>query len=45
MIFLDLHDDVKSIISRHLQSDCKIIKKIMTKPDDDLQKKRDENRY
>jgi hypothetical protein len=38
MNFLDLNDDVKFIISKHLLSDCKINKKIMTKSDDDLQK-------
>jgi hypothetical protein len=44
MNFLDLHDDVKVIIAKHLTSDNKIntinkINKIfMTKPDDDLQK-------
>ena len=36
--FFDLNDDVKSIIAKHLTSDYKINKKIMTKPDDDLQK-------
>ena len=34
----DLNDDVKLIISKHLQSDCKINLKVMSKSDDDLQK-------
>jgi len=38
MNFLDLHDDVKVIIAKHLTSDNKINKISMTKPDDDLQK-------
>ena len=38
MNFLDLHDDVKVIIAKHLTSDNKINKIFMTKPDDDLQK-------
>ena len=38
MNFLALKDDVKFIISNHVQSDCKINKNFMTKPDDDLQK-------
>ena len=38
MNFFDVNDDVKSIITKHLQSRCKINKKIVTKPDDDLQK-------
>ena len=38
MNFLDLNDDVKSIISKHLQSDYKIDKRCMTKPDDNLKK-------
>ncbi len=37
MNFLDLNDDVKSIISKHLH--CKIDKTCMTKPDDNLKKK------
>jgi hypothetical protein len=37
MNFLDLNDDVKFIISKHLTSDCKINTIFMTKPDDDLQ--------
>jgi hypothetical protein len=39
MNFLALNDDVKCIISNHLQSDCKINKIFMTEPDDNLQKK------
>jgi len=39
MNFLDLNDDVKSIISKHLQSDYKIDKTCMTKPDDNFKKK------
>ena len=38
MNFLDLNDDVNFIISKHLQSDCKINKKSMAKSDDDLHK-------
>ena len=38
MDFLALNDDVKFIISKHLQSDCKINKNFMTQPDDNLQK-------
>ena len=38
MNFLALNDDVKSIISNHLQSDCKINQIFMTEPDDNLQK-------
>jgi hypothetical protein len=38
MDFLALNDDVKFIISKHLQSDCKINKIFMTEPDDNLQK-------
>jgi len=34
MSFLNLNDDVKSIIAKHLSSDQDINKKIMTKPDD-----------
>jgi hypothetical protein len=39
MNFFDLNDDVKSIITKHSTSDYKINKSLMTKPDDDLQKK------
>jgi hypothetical protein len=38
MNVLDLHDDVKVIIAKHLTSDNKINKIFMTKSDDDLQK-------
>jgi len=38
MNFLDLHDDVKVIIAKHLTSDKKINKIFMTKPDDNLKK-------
>ena len=38
MNFLDLHDDVKVIIAKHLTSDKKINKILMTKPDDNLKK-------
>jgi len=38
MNFLALNDDVKFIISNHLQSDCKINQIFMTEPDDNLQK-------
>ena len=34
MNFFVLNDDVKSIITKHLSSDCKINKKFMTKSDD-----------
>ena len=37
MNFLALNDDVKFIISKQLQSDCKINKIFMTDPDDNLQ--------
>jgi hypothetical protein len=33
-----LNDDVKFIISKHLQNDCKINKIFMTEHDDNLQK-------
>jgi hypothetical protein len=39
MNFLALNDDAQFIISKHLRSDFKSIKKFMTKCDDDLQKK------
>ena len=39
MKFLDLNDDVKSSITKHITSDCKINKIFMTKSDNDLQKK------
>ncbi len=38
MSFFDLND-VKSIIAKHLTNDQAMNKKIMTKPDDDLQTK------
>ena len=38
MNFLALNDDVKFIISKHLQIDFESIKKFMTKCDDNLQK-------
>ena len=38
MNFLALNDDVKFIITDHLQSDRKIKKYFMTEPDDNLQK-------
>ena len=38
MNVLTLNDDVKFIISKHLQSDCKINKIFMTEPNDNLQK-------
>jgi hypothetical protein len=38
MKFLDLNDDVKSSITKHITSDCKINKIFMTKSDHDLQK-------
>ncbi len=38
MNVLDLTDDVKFIISKHLLSDCKMNKTFMTESDDDLQK-------
>jgi len=38
MIFLALNDNVKFIISNHLQSDYKINKTFMSEPDDNLQK-------
>ncbi len=37
MSFLDLNDDVKWIISKHLLNDKAINKVFMSKPDDDLQ--------
>jgi hypothetical protein len=39
MSFLDLNNDVKSIISKHVLNDNAINKILMTKPNDDLQKK------
>jgi len=38
MNFLALNDDVKLIITKHLQSDCRINEIFMTEPDDNLQK-------
>ena len=38
MNFLELNDDVRSIIMKHLTSDFKINKTFMTKPYDDVQK-------
>ena len=38
MIFLARNDDVKNFIANHFQSDRKVNKKIMTEPDDNLQK-------
>ena len=38
MNFFDLSDDVKSIIAKHLTSDCKINKIFMAEPDDDFTK-------
>ena len=38
MNFLALNDDVKFIISNHLQSDRQLNKTFMTEPDDNLQK-------
>ena len=38
MNFLALNDNVKFIISDHLQSDYKINKIFMSEPDDNLQK-------
>ena len=39
MSLLDLNNDVKSIISKHLLNDKAINKILMTKPDNDFQKK------
>ena len=38
MKFLALNDDVKFIVSNHLQSDRQLNKIFMTEPDDNLQK-------
>ncbi len=37
MNFLDLNDDVKFIIAKHLTADKKINKIFMSEPDDNLQ--------